>query len=62
MLLKEFLDNPCFTFAHRLSVTTDFYTFTSEFKALRAFYGHYTVAEFHVAAGSMTIDSIVIVK
>ena len=62
MMLKEFLDNPGFTFAHRLSVTTDFYTFTSEVKVLRAFYGHYTVVEFHVPAGSMTIDSIVIVK
>jgi hypothetical protein len=40
MLLKEFLDNPGFSFAHRLSVTTDFYTFTSDVKSLRAFYGH----------------------
>ena len=62
MMLKEFLDNPDFSFAHRLFVTTDFYTFTSEVKALRAFYGHYTVVEFHVPAGSMIIDSIVIVK
>lgn len=62
MMLKEFLDNYGFSFAHRLTVTTDFYTFTSEVKALRAFYGHYTVVEFHVPAGSMTIDSIVIVK
>ena len=62
MLLKEFLDNPGFSFAHRLSVTTGYYTFTSEVKTLRIFYGHYTVVEFHVPAGSKTIDSIVIVK
>lgn len=62
MLLKEFLDNPGFSFAHRLSVTNDYYTFTSEVTTLRAFYGHYTVVEFHVPAGSRTIDSIVIVK
>lgn len=62
MTLKEFLDNPDFSFAHLLSVTLDFYTFTSDVKALRVFYGHYTVVEFHVLAGTMTIDSIVIVK
>jgi hypothetical protein len=62
MMLKEFLDKPGFSFARRLSVTTDYYTFTSEVKALRAFYGHYTVVEFHVPAGSTMIDSIVIAK
>lgn len=62
MMLKEFLDNPGFSFARRLSVTTDHYTFTSEVKTLRIVYGHYTVVEFHVPAGSKTIDSIVIVK
>ena len=62
MMLKEFLDNTGFSFADRLSVTTDYYTFTSDVKALRVFYGHYTVVEFHVPTGSMTIDSIVIVK
>ena len=61
MMLKEFLDNTGFTFADRLSVTID-YTFTSDVNALRVFYGHYTVVEFHVPAGSMTIDSIAIVK
>ena len=62
MMLKEFLDKPGFSFAHRLTVTTDFYTFTSDVKDLRVFYGHYTVVEFHITAGSTTIDSIVICK
>ena len=62
MMLKEFLDSSGFSFAPQLSVTTAYYTFTSSFKALRAFYGHYTVVEFHVQSGSTMVDSIVIVK
>ena len=62
MMLKEFLDKPGFSFARRLSVTTDYYTFTSEVKALRAFYGHYNVVEFHVVAGTTEIDYVSLVK
>ena len=62
MMLKELLDTPGLDFADRLSVTIDYYTFTSTVKALRVFYGHYTVVEFHVPCGSMMIDSVVIVK
>lgn len=62
MMLKELLDEFGFSFADRLTVTTDYYTFTTGFKALRAFYGHYDVVEFHVLAGSTTIDSVVITK
>lgn len=62
MMLKELLDYPGFHFAERPLVTLSGDTFKSELKALRAFYGHYTVVEFHVIADTTEIDSIVLVK
>ena len=62
MLLRELLDNSGFSFADRMTVTADHYTFTTGFTALRVFYGHYDVIEFHMLAGSKTIDSVVITK
>lgn len=62
MLLRKLLDDSSFSFADRLTVTDDYCTFTTGFKALRVFYGHYNVVEFHVIAGSKTIDSVVITK
>lgn len=62
MMLKELLDYPGFHFAERLSVTLRGETFNTRYKALRAFYGHYTVVEFHVLAGTTEIDSVVLVK
>lgn len=62
MMLKELLDYPGFHFAERLFVTLSGETFNTCYKDLRAFYGHYTVVEFHVVAGTTEIDSISIVK
>lgn len=62
MMLKELLDYPGFHFADTVSVTLMGETFKTRYKALRAFYGHYTVVEFHVVAGTNEIDSVSLVK
>lgn len=62
MMLRELFNYPGFHFADFLMVTIGNDIFKSSAKALHAFYGHYTVVEFHVQSGSTTIDSIVICK
>ena len=62
MMLKELLAYPGFHFADSPLVTIGSSTFKSRVKALRAFYGHYTVVAFHVVAGSTEIDSVELVK
>lgn len=62
MLLKELLVYPGFHFAEPLSVTLRGETFKTGYKALRVFYGHYTVVEFHVVSGTTEIDWISLVK
>lgn len=62
MMLRKLLDDFDFSFADRLTVTIDHYTFTTGFTALRVFYGHYNVVEFHVIVESNTIDSVVLTK
>lgn len=62
MLLKELLAYPGFHFAEPLSVTLRGETFKTRYKTLCAFYGHYTVVEFHVVSGTTEIDWISLVK
>ena len=62
MMLKELLNYPGFHFAEPLSVTLRGETFKTRDKALRAFYGHYNVVEFHVVAGTTEIDYVSLVK
>lgn len=62
MMLKELFAYPGFRFAEFLFVTLRGDTFKASRKALHAFYGHYTVVEFHVVAGTSEIDSVVLVK
>lgn len=62
MMLKELLAYPGFHFAERVSVSLRGDTFKSELKALRSAYGHYSVVEFHVVAGTTEIDSVSLIK
>ena len=62
MMLRELFKYAGFHFADFLMVTIGNDTFKSSAKALHAFYGHYTVVEFHVVAGTTEIDSVVLVK
>lgn len=62
MMLRELFKYPGFHFADFPMVTIGNDTFKSSAKALHAFYGHYTVDEFHVVAGTTEIDSVVLVK
>lgn len=62
MLLKELLSYPGFHFAETLSVTLRGETFKTRYKYLCAFYGHYTVVEFHVVSGTTEIDRVSLVK
>lgn len=62
MMLRELFKYSGFHFADFPMVTIGNDTFKSSAKALHAFYGHYTVVEFHVVAGTTEIDSVVLVK
>lgn len=62
MMLRELFKYCGFHFADFPMVTIGNDTFKSSAKALHTFYGHYTVVEFHVVAGTTEIDSVVLVK
>lgn len=62
MMMRELFKYAGFHFADFPMVTIGNDTFKSSAKGLHAFYGHYTVVEFHVVAGTTEIDSVVLVK
>lgn len=62
MTLKELLDYPGYHFSDSPLVTIGSSTFKSRVKALRAFYGRYTVVSFHIVVGSTEIDSVDLIK
>ena len=62
MMFKELLAYPGFHFAEHLLVTLRGDTFKTELKELCAVYGHYSVVEFHVVAGTTEIDSVSLIK
>ena len=62
MLLKDLLDSHSFHFGDSVTVTIGSESFKRGIKSLRDLYGNYVVVDFHVAAYTHEIISVVLVN